>query len=123
VKVEPDQARQLLGALRIAFGAGSWIAPRLFTRLLGQRLDDNPAAALLWRVFGTRDIVIGLALLDGDEAEVRRWLTYGLAIDGADMVATLAAGLRGRLPKYAATYGTLAALLGVALGARARGDI
>ena len=123
MKVEPNQARQLLGVLRIAFGVATWLTPRLFTRLIGHRLDDNPSAALLWRVFGVRDVMIGLALLDGDETEVRRWLTYGLAIDTADMTATLAAGLRGRLPKSATALATVAALVGVALGARARGDI
>jgi hypothetical protein len=123
VQLTPEQARQLLAALRIAVGVGAWLAPRLSTRFIGHRLDDDPSAALLWRLFGSRDIAMGLALYEGDEDEVHRWLTYGMAIDAADAAAALAAALRGRLPKPIALLVMLSASSAVALGARARGDL
>lgn len=120
---KPDQARQLLAVVRIALGASAWLAPRPLAWLLGHRLDDHPSAGFLVRLFGSRDVVMGLALLQGDDTEVRRWLTYGMAIDTADMAATIAAGLGGRLSKPRTALITLATLGGVALNARARGDI
>ncbi|MBJ7337615.1 hypothetical protein [Mycolicibacterium sp.] len=94
---------------RIFAGALSWASPALSSRvfLLGRAAPDG-RAGLLARLFGVRDVALGLAL-QHPSADVRKVaLQAGVVIDSADVLATLLA-VRAGAPK--------SSLLGVAAGA------
>lgn len=120
MELTPSTARTILTYLRLALGGIAWLAPRQTARLFGIDPDENPAAPFLGRLFAIRDVAMGAALLEGDEAETDRWIDYGIAVDAADAVAAVAGGIRGYLPKRAAVMVVLAATSGVALGVVAR---
>lgn len=106
---------RLLACGRIGIGLALFAAPRTAGRAwLGH--DVTPAARLLARGLGARDLAIGvgqLVALDGD-GDVDSWLDAGIAADTAD--ATAAVLGRSELPAKAVT-GTVV----VALGAAAAG--
>ena len=94
---------------RIFAGALTWASPTLSSRVfvLGRSTPDG-RASLLARLFGVRDVALGLAL-QHPSADVRKVaLQAGVAIDSADVLATLLA-VRAGAPK--------SSLLGVAAGA------
>ena len=94
---------------RIFAGALTWASPTLSSRVfvLGRSTPDG-RAGLLARLFGVRDVALGLAL-QHPSADVRKVaLQAGVAIDSADVLATVLA-VRAGAPK--------SSLLGVAAGA------
>ena len=100
---------QFISLGRIFAGALSWASPQLSSRvfLLGGSAPDG-RASLLARLFGVRDLALGLAL-QHPSADVRKVaLQAGVAIDSADVLATVLA-VREGAPK--------SSLLGVAAGA------
>lgn len=111
-----DQLVQRLVATRTAIGVGAWVAPRLSGRLFGLDPDGNPQAPYLGRLFGVRDIALGVGLSQSQGAERRQWLRMGLACDLADAAAGVLAGKAGELPKRAAVMVTATALLAAAMG-------
>jgi hypothetical protein len=92
--ITPAQARQALMVLRGAVGAAVWLAPRPTGRVLGIDPGGNPAPFVA-RLFAARSL---------------------------GMVAALAGGLRGYLPKRTAFTVALTALGETALGVIARRD-
>lgn len=82
-----DGAR-LIAAGRVAIGVGTLARPDLFPRLLG--VDSGTAARMAWlgRMFGAREVALGLGLLraSGPTAE-REWLLGGAISDAVDAVA------------------------------------
>lgn len=103
---------RLLACGRIGVGLALFAAPRTAARAwLGHEV--SPAAGLLARGLGARDLAIGvgqLVALDGGR-DVDPWLDAGIAADAAD--ATAAVLGRRELPSRAVT-GTVAAALGAA---------
>ncbi|MBW0018951.1 MAG: hypothetical protein JO236_15595 [Mycobacterium sp.] len=79
----------LVAAARVAVGAAMLLAPGRFFR------PESGTETLLMQTIGIRDLVIGsgtcAAALRGDK-ELRRWATFGLLSDSADLVL----GLRSR---------------------------
>ena len=120
MELTPTQARQTLTGLRLAIGSAVWLAPRQTARLFGLDPHENPATPYVARLFGARNVALGAVLLDGDDAEVDRWIGYGIALDAADVLASLGGGIRGYLPKRAAVMTGLTAAAAVALGLVAR---
>ena len=57
-----EQLIQQLVATRAAIGAAAWLMPRLSGRLFGLDPDANPQAAYLGRLFGVRDVALGIGL-------------------------------------------------------------
>ena len=79
-------ARKSLFALRAAIGAGAWVAPATFDRLLGARPDAH--LEFVTRVWGIRNLVLAAGLLaPGDAASLRA----NLAVDVSDACAALLA--------------------------------
>jgi hypothetical protein len=77
----------LVAAARVAVGAVMIVAPsRIFT-------PGSGTETLLMRTIGIRDVVIGsgacAAWARGEEAELQRWATVGLASDTGDFVTGL----------------------------------
>jgi hypothetical protein len=105
-----------LVATRTAIGLGAWVMPRLSGRLFGLDPEGNPQAAYLGRLFGVRDVALGIGLQGSSGAERQQWLRMGIACDFADAVAGLLAGRAGELPKRTTVLVTGTALLAAAMG-------
>ena len=113
---------QFISGGRIFAGALSWASPKLASRvfLLG-RADPDGRTGLLARLFGVRDVALGLAL-QHPSADVRMAaLRAGVAIDTADVLASFLA-VRAGAPKSTLTgvASGAAAFVGLALVALAQ---
>lgn len=91
-----DRPGDALAVGRIAVGAAAWFLPQLSARAMG--LPPGPATTFGLRLFGVRDIAVGIGYLQSEPAERERWLLLGMGMDGADAVAALAAGKRDGVP-------------------------
>jgi hypothetical protein len=87
------------GRTRIGFGAGLVLAPGLVGRtwVVGDEAQ-RPAAKLLARALGVRDLALGLGIVIALDrgAPVRGWLEAAALSDAVDLVATLLAGRAAR---------------------------
>lgn len=115
---EGDAVKALAG-VRIVIGVSSWLTPRVAGRLFGLDAKANPQSPYLARLFGVRDIALGLGVLASEGDARRRMLVAGMACDGADALAGVAGGARGYLPKFTSLLVTGVALSAVGLGAAA----
>jgi hypothetical protein len=98
--------------MRVVVGGQSSLAPRLSARMVGFDPDRNPQAAYWTRLFGVRDVVLGVAALQTEGDARRRIIQLTAACDAAD----LASAVMGRRAGYLS--GTAALLSGgLALGA------
>lgn len=72
---------------RIAIGAGALASPDLASKLF--RLDGpgNPQLPYMTRMFGSREIALGLVTLLSRGAARRKLVALGIAVDGADAFA------------------------------------
>ena len=94
---EREMARWLaLG--RINVGVGMFALPGLTASTWVGRDAQTAGVRTISRGFGVRDAIIGAglfrALENGDKDEIRRWLLFGAAADGADLIGTLASWRR-----------------------------
>jgi hypothetical protein len=100
--------------MRAAVGGASYVAPNLSARLFGFDPDRNPQSAYWARLFGVRDVVLGVAALQMDGAARKQVLQLTAACDAADVATTL----MGRRGGYISPLTTaLSAGLAVAAGA------
>jgi hypothetical protein len=115
--VDRDSAIRALVGLRIAVGAASWTTPRIAGKLFGLDAGANPQSPYLARLFGARDAALawGVSATEGDAR--RQWLMAGLACDAADVLAGIAGGCGGYLPKATSVLVTGTAVSAVVLGA------
>lgn len=77
--------------MRIGIGGLAWANPELAARLFGFPEPDGQAR-YLWRLFGVRDVMVGLGTVTARGSRRRTWASVGLACDVADG----AAGALGR---------------------------
>src|SRR5215210_3041399 len=83
-----DQATSLAVA-RILVGAAAWVAPERSLR--GSMLASDPQSTFLLRLFGVRDAALGVLTLMAAPSARPALLKVGMAVDGADAAAALAA--------------------------------
>lgn len=115
---ELPAAARSLAVGRFVVGLSGWLAPRMLSRLFGVRLDDNPEAVLMARLFGVRDVALGVAVL-GTTGQARQlMLRIGVACDLLDALAAVVGTRGGGLPKRSALLLVLAALSAAGLGAQ-----
>ena len=112
------RADEGLAAARIAAGAGAWLLPGLAARIIG--VQPTPATSLILRLFGARELAVGVAYLQADEDKRQRLLLVGMGMDGADGVASLIAGKQGGLRWGRAVALTFAAAGAVAAAVHVR---
>jgi hypothetical protein len=117
--VEPEAVIKTSATIRLAIGAGAWLTPRLAGRAFGLDVPGNPQSPYLARLFGVRDVALGLGTLQSTGAARRQWLQAGLICDVADAAAAVMAGRRGYLSPLTATLVFAPAVLGIAMGAKA----
>ncbi len=114
-----DQATSLAVA-RIVIGSAAWLAPQ--TSLRASLLDNAPQSSFLLRLFGVRDAALGAITLMATPAARPALLKVGIAVDGADAAAALAALKSGAVrPATGVAFAGLA-LTAVAAGAVAVGQ-
>ena len=111
-------ARQL-AILRIVIGVSSWVMPRVAGRLFGLDTAGNPQAPYLARLFGIRDVALGVGTLQATGAAQKQWLQLGVLCDAADALAGIAGKRDGSLPTKTAAFVTSVAVVAAAQGAAA----
>ena len=115
-----DRVAVAIGVARTGIGAALLVAPGLAGRIWFGPGSTTPAARLLARVVGARDLALGLATLRGArsaDAAALPMLRLGVAADAADAAATVLAW-RSLRPWRRAVMPSVAALVAGA-GARA----
>jgi len=115
--VETESAVKALAALRVVIGVGAWVAPRLAGRSFGLHPGANPQAPYLGRLFGARDVALGVGTMQATGEARRQWLQIGVAVDAAEALAAVAAGRAGYLPPVVAGMVFVPAVAAAALGA------
>lgn len=101
-----------IAAARIAVGASVTATPGLVARIFGAPTEQlTPSARMLGRLFGIRNVVLGvwaLSVRDASAAERRRCFTLNAAVDTADLVVLVPNLLRRDLRRTALMSSALA---------------
>lgn len=114
--------RTFLGATRALVGIAAWVAPQPAFRTFGVDLADQDRFPA--RLFGARDLALGLSLLAADEQHLRAAdeqhlraaAGIGVLIDTVDTVAGLDEYRRGTMSTWALISGAGGAALLAVLG-------
>jgi hypothetical protein len=117
--MDNEQTIRSLAGVRMAIGTSAWATPRLAGKAFGLDAAGNPQSPYLARLFGVRDIALGIGTLTTTGESQRRWLALGLLCDAADAAAGVLAGRGGYLPKLPTVLVTGTALVAAGLGAAA----
>jgi hypothetical protein len=109
-----------LSLIRMAAGAGAWATPTLSLRVIG--LDERPQAAYLMRLFGVRDLALGVITLLAGPEHRRAVLALGALVDASDAASSALALRRGVVGRAAgvALAGTATAAVVVGVTAARR---
>ncbi len=105
-----------LAAMRIAAGLLAWLNPRLTARLFGMS-GEGGDSHYAWRLFGIRDVVLGVGTLKSSGTQRRAFAAAGLACDVADGAAGGIGLYRKDFTRSAAGAPVLVPALAVAFGA------
>lgn len=101
------RALHLLAAVRIINGAIGLVAPQLLIKRFDADRPTSPAAIYAFRLFGIRTILLGVDLLVGSEADVRRAVRQGVVIHVSDLATVVALGLQKKIPPRTAVMTAL----------------
>ncbi|MGA9103500.1 hypothetical protein [Aeromicrobium sp.] len=110
-----DMARSLAIG-RMVIGAVALLFPALAARLFLLNAKTNPQLPYMTRLFAAREIAVGAMTLTAPENARTSMVGLGMAIDGSDAVAGIAAARSGAVSKPVGFI-----LAGAALGAVAAG--
>ena len=116
-----EMSVKALAGLRIVVGVLSWFAPNLAGTLFGLDVKKNKQAPYLARLFGVRDIALGVGTLMATGSARRTWLQMGLVCDTADAAAAGIGHKDGYLDGQTAIMLAVPAVAAVALGSAALG--
>lgn len=105
-----------LAAMRIGAGLMAWLSPRLTAKLFGLEGDAGDSR-YAWRLFGVRDIVLGIGTLASSGAQRRAFATAGLACDAADGAAGAIGLYRNDFARSTAGAPVVVPVVAVAFGA------
>jgi len=111
-------ASKLLPAGRIAIGGLTWASPDLAGKLFMMKTKDNHEAIALGRLFGVRDVALGVGALASSGDGAKLWWQLGLVCDAADAAAGVL-GFKAGGSKLGSVLLTGAAISGVVLGVTA----
>lgn len=115
--MDPLSARKTLAGIRVGIGVGALLVPRVTGRLFGIDVEANPAAPYLARLFGARELYMASPfLMPAPGLDEQELASRAVPADAADVVAALAAGLKGYLPWRAAIPAGAVAALSTYLG-------
>ncbi len=102
---------------RITIGALSLLSPTLTAKMFLLDPGANPQLGLMTRLFGSREIALGAITLATSGVARRSLVQVGVAVDGADVLAGLAAMASGSVPKTTGLVFSAVAAGAVAAGA------
>ncbi|WP_341231132.1 hypothetical protein [Nocardioides salarius] len=112
---------------RIAIGAAALARPDLVTRMFGVDVAANPQAGFVARLFGSREVALGVATLAASGRGRTGLVLLGVGVDLADAVAGHLAPreqglevLDARVMSGVASGAVLSGLLGLRTGPRGR---
>lgn len=114
-----EQSVRNLAVLRLVIGIGAWVLPGFAGRLFGLDPAGNPQAPYLSRLFGVRDIALGLGTLQSSGEARQRWLQLGVLCDAADTAAAELGRRAGYLSAPTALLLGTPAVAATALGVQA----
>ncbi len=110
--ITPQQA---LPALRLAIGAGAYAFPDLTGTIFGFDIKGNHEAIFMGRLFGVRDVALGVGALAAKGDSKRLWWQLGIVCDAADAAAGIL-GLKAGAPKRGNIMATAVAVSAVGIG-------
>jgi hypothetical protein len=110
--------KQALPALRLAIGAGAFAAPTLTGKAFGLNTKDNHEATFLGRLFGIRDVALGIGQTVASGESSALWWQLGVVCDLGDAVAAYKMMKAGG-PKLASVLAGVTALTAAGLGVAA----
>ncbi len=108
-------SRTALGVTRSLVGLVSWVAPDHAARIFG--FDPERSDRFVTRLFGARDLALGLITLAAPRSALAPVAAIGIAVDAVDSVAGFDERRRGNLSTQATILGPGGALALVVLGA------
>lgn len=118
------QTQQLVKAVGLGaagFGAVGVLAPSPLATAYG--LGATADSRVVGRLFGSRNLAVGLMMATAPADEARRWARYAAAMNALDVVGALLAGRRGDLSGGKARQLALtSAAFALVSGLAARGD-
>lgn len=103
---------QQLSIGRIVIGALAWLSPALAAKAFGIGVADE--GYLPSRLFGARDLALGVGTLTATGESRKKLLQVGLACDALDLAAAVVGHREGKLPTAGAVLTGLAAAGAVA---------
>lgn len=105
-----------ISLVRIAIGALSVARPDLASKAF--RLDhaNNPQMSYMTRMFGSREVALGLITVVSKGRSRRALTALGIAVDGSDAFAGFDAGRTGAVSQTTSGFLTAPAVLAVAGG-------
>jgi hypothetical protein len=109
--------------MRLVVGGASYLAPRLSARLSGFDPDGNPQAAYWARLFGVRDVVLGIGALQAEGDARRRIVKLTAVCDAVDLVSALAERRAGYLSTGTAALAGAVAITAGAVAASAAAEL
>ncbi len=115
----PTEPAKILPAMRLAIGAGAWLTPALTGRLFGLDAGANPQLPYMARLFGIRDVALGIGTVQTTGPSRRVWWQIGVACDLADAGAAYLGARDGSLSKFTAIAAGGTALAAAGLGVAA----
>lgn len=121
VTLTRSQALTTLIWVRFIVGAISWFLPTAMARVMLIDAKANPALSYALRLFGVRDVLMGVLILAPQGDALDEQLCIGVAIDLIDVVASGIAGFTGQISKQATVLCCSAGLVGASLGAASLG--
>jgi hypothetical protein len=82
-----------VAGFRIVIGAGLVLAPGAWSRPWTGPAIDTPVAQLMARMFGVRELLLGVGALASrhDQQQTAQWLKLGSIADAVDAAAVMAA--------------------------------
>ena len=101
---------------RIAIGALSLLSPSLTARLFLLNPTANPQLSYMGRMFGSREVALGLITLASTGEARKKLVQLGVAVDGADAYTGIVSAASGSVSKKAGLLLTLVAAGAVATG-------
>lgn len=109
-----------ISIVRIGLGALAVARPEVAAKVMGLNTPGNPQMPYMTRMFGSREVALGLVTLVS-KGRARRSLTaLGIAVDGADAFAGFDAGRTGAVSQSTsgiltapAAFAVLGGLLGL----------
>src|SRR4051794_36059736 len=108
-----------LSRLRVAIGSAAWVAPNRTAELFGLDAKNNPTSSFLARLFGVRDIALGVQAARSAGPSKRLAWQLGIPCDLFDAAAAILARRNGTLGTRAAVMAGATALVAAGLGVAA----